>query len=405
MGRGLLLFLGFLAGCGSKTGLEPSDCADDDGDGHGALACGGDDCNDLDPETHGGAADEEAGDWMVTDLGEGWGGFDIDVHTMSTDEGPIPAAATLKIRRGWNGSRFDVWRQPATEGGRLGDMPVPPPTPDAATPTLASIAMGPNGFVHAVFVGQMDDEPASVLYGRNGNGWTFQSVGADETARALSIAIDGDGYLDVGFCFGACDAVTHATPDGDRWALDTHHLGGGETTDLSEVVRDAAGDAYFCASVSDLLVLAVDRAGGWEQDEWGPWAAPVARCSVAVAPGDVFVLATSSAGVTLLDHDAGGWSDPWPIAAGASRGAVAVDAAGEPWVALSRDGHLWVGRLHDGELRDVGPADEVVEMAFQFTEGLPHVAAWTSSPDGPRTIWAHPPAPTDGDDRDCDAIW
>ncbi len=37
--------------------FEPNPCWDDDGDGHDDIACGGDDCDDADPDVHAGAAE------------------------------------------------------------------------------------------------------------------------------------------------------------------------------------------------------------------------------------------------------------------------------------------------------------------------------------------------------------
>jgi len=255
-------------------------CPDADLDGHGAPACGGDDCAVVDDTIHPGAEDH-VGD-RVDQNCDGRDGVDFDRDGFSStesggDDCDDADAAT------YPGAPDDSWRFeaiPGTTGNESSlvlDDGVPlvgsntgiaRRTPDGWEleeveggdwPRLAKDA---EGVVHVALGGD------GVWYGTNASGsWDVGQVLTDET-RYLSLALSPAGIPHV--VFGTGDypnyRVVHATPALDGWRVDPIANEYGSRLSIAVGPDDLVAVAHFAddpQSAAVLLNIAVDRGDGF----------------------------------------------------------------------------------------------------------------------------------------------
>jgi hypothetical protein len=230
----------------------PTQPCDQDGDGHLAGSCGGDDCNDGDPAIHPAAPDLNAvpGPWTTSRVLTRPGGTDSGTAIAADRSGGVHIAYAAGRSLGL------LYARRAGRGWQV----EPVGSPDDPQPDLAgfpwqrqpAIAVDARGSVHIIY-----STPAGIRHAvRTGAVWTTERV--DPAGHGTSAIAIAPGAIHV--AYGANDGLRHAARGDRAWTIDlvdplgmspsiavdaagTVHLAYGNNVEGAEVLRYATGTA------------------------------------------------------------------------------------------------------------------------------------------------------------------
>ncbi len=388
----------------------PTACDEDD-DRHAATECGGDDCDDGDPEVHAGATDErvdgrdqdcDGTDGLDADhdgvASESAGGLDCDdadatVHpgapdgvffeTVDQSAGrPSLALAGDVLRIGYSGWRpitnLPVARVASREDG---EWHVEAIEPDLELRVWGPLALDEDR--HSHFLTRSNED--GVRHWTDASGaWLSEVVTSPDAAYGFgSFAVDLDGAAHTIYENGEFDIV-RATNDSGAWQ--EHLLVTDGTMYGSAVVIDGDGAVHVAFDSRGQIVYSTDRSGAWDTPELPGQPECAVLPALAVGEGGV-------AHVAFLNCR----DDPYSLWYGANAsGAFVVEriesdgVADLPQIAVDPEGfvHLvyggpfdsleyltnrsgaWVGRQieRDAQFPSIAiDADGLVHLAFQTT--------------------------------------
>lgn len=295
--------------------IDPCDGRDADGDGYASLACGGDDCDDLDASVYPGPVRDHV-----------WRSVDIEHDLPAQFSVPIALAPTGEIhaayvsRTGPHHSRR-VRHASLPASGREWRVDSMFPDSDHEDHAEPSIAIDTTGMLHVAFVrrpeGAAGTFPTGELtYARQREGeWTFEVVdrNGDAGAWAPAIAVDAAGIVHVSYVFHGPggeredDEVRHATNASGAWVTEIVHAGAAFGT-IGSLALDSTGAAHLC----DTFVASggIDDTVGYATNADGAWSvetvilAPCCSASLALDQDDRpwITMATSQAGSAIAER-------------------------------------------------------------------------------------------------------
>jgi len=307
----------------------PSDPCDRDGDGRLAVACGGDDCDDRNPNVQPAAPDLNAvpGAWatvrVLTRVGGPTGGTAVavdrrgGVHVVYGDSRSGGMVYARRTGPAWQIESVDAL------GSVVGETP--------------AISLDARGSVHVVYAG-----PEGIRHGaRTGGSWAVEAV--DSAGRGTpALAVDPGGAVHVAYV--ADDGLRHATNRDGAWAIDLVDALGGSPS----LAVDQTGTLHlsYAGTVRDQEVAryAAGTAGAWRvettsQTRSGPSSIVLDRTGhprIAFAPRYI-----TDRGVVYLARGAGGWSDSRvPTTDSVYSASLRLDAQDEPRILFSYLGDI-----------------------------------------------------------------
>ena len=331
---------------GGSTGDNPCSPADADGDGHEAIVCGGDDCDDTDPLSHPGI-EHDGWEQLVLFPNPGGGGWQYHAWLTGTD-------GLADVFWAFNGSIFqmdeesaNVWgcctqlgtgneprvalgvdgtyrlvhvgfaSDPAVRGiyytqvGSNAEQTIEELPSGAPNPFGLDIAVDPTtGTMHVVY-GVLYEFPPTMRYATSGDGqtWTTETIAENAAGFGGTVVLDRDGVPHVSFASND-NEVMHGVREGGGWTVEV--VASGYEVGATSMARDDEGDLHVAFSVTGLedaddgLHYVRQQAGVWSDpseidgdtvwfDDVGTWDY---RPALAVGPGD-------QPHVAYHDHGAG----------------------------------------------------------------------------------------------------
>jgi hypothetical protein len=227
----------------SETSVDPCEVFDVDGDGHGSIACGDDDCDDTDPDISPSAPDG----WVHTMV---LGPFDRQVGLPSLT---IDGNGTLHVvhPRADEAAMDHAW---SNDGTSWQTALVDYPAPEALQ--RVDLTAGPSATLHLAMTGPSGSATYGVFDGR----WAFEPL--DETGIPAAVTF-GDGEVVV-----ATGGGTIARGSAGAWTFENSATAGNAravdvTTDSSGAIHTFVCnvDAGLGANVGSLF--ATNETGEW----------------------------------------------------------------------------------------------------------------------------------------------
>lgn len=363
----------------SDTGSDGGDACDVDADGSESPACGGDDCDDRDPNRHPGG-DEHGWSFEDVDLG------DIDVSETSVSIAvDSDGVAHLTLLRQFPDTDSQVWY------ARLGPSPVSEAVSGTSTRAPPALAYDADGTAWLVYP---TGEQLAIVHGGVGD-WVHDRLASmtDEHAQ-VSIAPGTAGRVVAAYSsFGELFAARGA-PD----AFETEDLGSGVTPAVATLGEEAA----IAYRSGEEIRLVHTFGGDWHEElvaDFAPGAGGESVATSFAAGGSVHVAWNDADGLRYATDAFGVW-----------RVETVVDAAIRPTIAtfgdrvqIAYEGASGTLEMVEGTLGSFEPLTlGVAGMAPALAvapDGTLHLAFFG---DALRHAWR--PAGADGIDQDCDGF-
>ena len=378
------------------------DGVDADGDGHASTDSGGGDCDDADPDIH---PDAEDILWHIEELMRITGTAGRHPSALLDSAGALHVA----YRNGIGSIRYGT-----DASGAFVDAPVAD-TGDVST-VQTSIALGPGGVVVIAFQGA--DDTVNVAT-RNGDGtFAVESIpGTVHNTGARALAVDAGGAYHVVFhqTLGGASDLGYATNASGSWVVTTPITTGDTGRDPAIVIDGAGVRHVFFQDVSNTqLIHAWDDGGGFMSEivddagDNGRYASPFVDSDGAL---HVTYRSETTEGLRYATDASGSWVAN-DVPAGGNEGfhpSLVVDGSGGVHV-----GHYRLVSLSDAELyyASGGTGERLVErVTTDFgggsgqlacvvdADGVPSIIYPSSGGDSALTRATRMP---DGIDQDCD---
>ena len=237
---------------GAPTDASGDPCADPDGDGDGydAVACGGGDCDDGDPDVHPEAVDGPDRTWEAIDSIPGSEGDEIDLA--------VDAAGDVHLAYTWiNTSRTDGSLRylrflPTDTVGLVEDAHRTTDPLRSRVGRDGAIALDSAGIPHVSFVDQRNTGAITFFTGsRAGGAWSFDSPAGGEQQTSIAVGASGARHVVVNGVVYVTDASGTFTNEPVGTGIDP------------DVVLDAAGTVHVVYAAPAGIRHAVRAAGGF----------------------------------------------------------------------------------------------------------------------------------------------
>lgn len=336
-------------GCGASASSDPraeddagqlGPCAPDDhdGDGHAAVACDGDDCDDGDP-----------GSWIIAPAPPGSGIWPVEAFEPPAHSSNRTVAITADAENAYHVVVADQREQPALYfQGRPGAWVRE--SIEARATQIHTLAVAADGSVHgAVDTGHLTNASGH---------WTVEPFPDGE--RSAKLAVDAVGGVHLGYRTAPLGTLVHATDAPGGWETEVVSVVAAGNVEIA-IGPDARVHLLF-TGLDGRLLLASGGDVPWEVEDLGSTVDEYSPLSLAVAPNGTIHAAFADGSVHHISSSAGSWiREDLPIPpqwGGMGVPSMALDPLGRPRIAglwpVGPNGSVGVGvRLSSGWVTQV----------------------------------------------------